>query len=664
MKLAVRAPYPNSLPGNVVLIMLPVPALQAEKDQMRQKRPDLPSLHHRKDRMPTTLPTHESEAPSETTTGTDLVLSPKASLMTGDGQECPAVIRVAQPWIYRMASDVRRNLQSQTTPISTPTPRIDDAMLSLSDALDDLGRLRIRTDARKVDLNLSPKEVRASVDAFVHLMSNMVVPDVFAAAIDVDLLRVLPDIIKSAYVKVDPGVYVMYYNALYYGLHQIRGAGDVVAQSMYLKVLEAVPAWLDASVDTDLDGYTAALTAWTAISNNDYQLSWKFHCKSCHYIKARKIDQLDVIPAKTFEEEDKRDTLRYLYWHILSTDTLYRLIYGKPTVVRWAPHKVRPPAILRTEDMHPSVSRVTVSVVWIRYTLMTAEMLNEIDNDLSHERDGGIQHQVDDFCIQLENLMAEWKMESIMRDNDMPQTLRYLIADHVMNIYAIIIGIKRLVKPTPDSDPVDAIALRAARKVAQITLEFAINPAPADAAQSVYIYFISFYPFCAVFSLYEHILACANPEDCEQDIRLLESVGAAMAEASTLRTDLVPFARTINALNKVSRTIQDERRKAGYRDVATGETANNMPEFDFSAFASFSGVPYNVEDSSQPLSFVRALENDFTTRNWHEGWWDVGADLDDPMMGLPEDVRTIENLSLNHTAASPEAGDILDRTGR
>lgn len=124
----------------------------------------------------------------------------------------------------------------------------------------------------------------------------------------------------------------MYYNALYFGLHQIRGP-DPVAQGMYLKLLEAVPAWLDAAADTEMDGHTAALTAWTAINNHDYQLSWKFHCKSCHYIKTRKIDQIDVIPARTFEEESKRDSMRFLYWHILSTDILFRLFYGKPTVV-------------------------------------------------------------------------------------------------------------------------------------------------------------------------------------------------------------------------------------------------------------------------------------------------------------------------------------------
>jgi hypothetical protein len=217
----------------------------------------------------------------------------------------------------------------------TPTPQIDNAMFSLNEALEDLGRLRIRTDAGKLDLNLSSEEARACIDAFSHLINNLVLPEIFAVPIDVELLRVLPDITKSPYVNVDPGMWVMYYNALYYGLLQIRGPGDPVAQGMYLKVLEAVPVWLEGSTDTDLDGHTAALTAWTAINNHDYQLSWKFHCKSCQCIKMRKIDELDITPAQTFEEEDSRDGLRYLYWHVLSTDILFRLFYGKPTVVSY-----------------------------------------------------------------------------------------------------------------------------------------------------------------------------------------------------------------------------------------------------------------------------------------------------------------------------------------
>jgi hypothetical protein len=430
-----------------------------------------------------------------------------------------------------MASDVRRNFQSQTTPVTAPSPRIDDAMLSLNDALDDLGKLRIRTDACKVDMTLSREEIGASIDVFAHILQNMIIPDLNAIPIDLELLRVIPDIEQSPYIKIDPGMYVMYYNALYYGLHQIRGPGDAVAQGMYLKVLEAVPAWLDTPGDKEIDGYTAALMTWTAINNHDYKLSWKFYCKACHYIKIRKFDQLDVIPARDFGEEEKRDEQRYLYWHILSTDTIFRLFHGKPTVVcqrpglhrrisytalffltrhilscwnwksrfvskltytqiRWVPHKVRPPSLLRSNNMHPSMSQITLSVVWIRYTLLTAEMINQIDSCTNVEQDGVIQQKVDSFCTQLEDLLAEWKLESSLTDHTTTDVLRYLIADHVMAIYAIIIGIRRLVRPAGNQHFIDATTLRAARKVAQYTHDFTIAPVPQNLGQSVCIQYI------------------------------------------------------------------------------------------------------------------------------------------------------------------------------
>lgn len=97
-----------------------------------------------------------------------------------------------------------------------------------------------------------------------------------------------------------------------------------------------------------------------------------------------------------------------------------------------------------------------------------------------------------------------------------------------------------------------------------------------------------------------------------------------MSEASSKRADFSPFARTINALNQVTRTFQDERRRAKTAGPTVGQTADVMPEFDMSAFAPFPEFPFSFDDSTQPLGFVRALENDFTARNWHEGWWDAG----------------------------------------
>jgi hypothetical protein len=239
-------------------------------------------------------------------------------------------------------------------------------MLSLNEALNDLGRLRVRTEALNADFDLSPAEARSCIDVFASMLNMMVVPDIFPSdVLNTKLLRALPDIINSPYINIDPGVRVMYYNALYYGLKETRDPGDALMTKAYAKVLESVSAWLEIPNKTGMDGHTAALTVWTAVSNYDYQLPWKFHCKSCQYVKARSIDQLDMTPARTFGEESERDTHRYLYWHILSTDTLFRMFYENPTVVRWFPNKVRPPGIFSSNNMHLSASQVTISVVWV-----------------------------------------------------------------------------------------------------------------------------------------------------------------------------------------------------------------------------------------------------------------------------------------------------------
>jgi len=83
-------------------------------------------------------------------------------------------------------------------------------MLSLNEALEDLGKLRVRTETHSADLNLSSAEARTCIDGFISVMSSMLAPDAFSrSVIDTDLLYALPDIIKSPYVNIDPVVRVM-----------------------------------------------------------------------------------------------------------------------------------------------------------------------------------------------------------------------------------------------------------------------------------------------------------------------------------------------------------------------------------------------------------------------------------------------------------------------
>jgi len=421
-----------------------------------------------------------------------------------------------------------------------------------------------------------------------------------------------------------------------------------------MKVLESVPAWLESPSDTSMDIHTAALSAWTAMTCHDYQLAWKFHCKSCQHVKSNGIDQLDVIPAKSFEEESRKDTDRYTYWYILSIDTFFRLFYDKPTVLQYVPNKVRPPLLFRSDNMHPSALNVIMSAVWIRYTLLTVEMISYVDSHQTPDQDETVSQKIDETCLQMEALMDEWKLHEMMNAADTSEEVRCLVADHIMNIYATIIGLQRLVRHHQARPGSKDIALRAARRVLNTILDFYNTPSLNIKFTSITDHFITLYPFCVVFTLYEHILACSKPEDCESDIQILENIGAAMAQSGTQRRDLVPFERTINALNRVSRSLQEERRKESMlietREHVAQETdlpptnfdtiqnlmASELPDIDMSNFSSMPDYTPNMDGDFQSVGFFRAIENDFVARNWQTDWWDLGGGADIGMSQIPD----------------------------
>jgi hypothetical protein len=298
-----------------------------------------------------------------------------------------------------------------------PPVHAGNAMSVLDEAIDDLGKLKVRpVGGQPAKLELSSTTSKDCIDTFIHMFATMFMVDVFGknGFPGVDTLHALPDLISSPYVTLDPGLHVLYYNAMFYGLYQSRGPGDVNTQASYRKMLDSVPAWLASPSEKDLDGWTSTLSTWTAIFNFDYQLSWRFHCKSVRFIRSRGIDRLDEVPALTREEETKRNELRPLYWHVLWCDSFFRLFYGQRSTMQYSPTAVKPPDVFETGHMRPKALLVLHTAIFIQTTAMSAEILHFIDTASPEEREKDEARKVDDFCFATEALMADWNLVSTL----------------------------------------------------------------------------------------------------------------------------------------------------------------------------------------------------------------------------------------------------------
>ena len=115
-----------------------------------------------------------------------------------------------------------------------------------------------------------------------------------------------------------------------------------------------------------------------------------------------------------------------------------------------------------------------LACVWTSYTAKTVELINFIDSTDRQSGSGNVSvtAKTDECCRELEALVADWKMEAILTDATIKLPIRCLVADHIMNIYAVIVGLKRLANRVDKINTVDAITLRAARKVVGTLLDF------------------------------------------------------------------------------------------------------------------------------------------------------------------------------------------------
>lgn len=110
-----------------------------------------------------------------------------------------------------------------------------------------------------------------------------------------------------------------------------------------------------------------------------------------------------------------------------------------------------------------------ITCVWISYTSRTIEQINSMDK--AHGQGLKVSHDVDECCQKMEATMVAWNLEAVMKDTTVKYSLRCVVADHIMNIYAVIVGLKRLANRLDKIDIVDAVTIRAARKIVRILLE-------------------------------------------------------------------------------------------------------------------------------------------------------------------------------------------------
>ncbi|KAL4863345.1 hypothetical protein BDV12DRAFT_202189 [Aspergillus spectabilis] len=556
-------------------------------------------------------------------------------------------------WLYRMVSGAKNNIETLTSQgqliPDAPSPwaqstvnraitRLDTALVQLAASSPDPAK-NLPDDAKTTWL---ASDLTQYIETFLDLiLPHFTIFDSFSCAVDADFLKAMPHIIDSPFAQVNPVMRIVYYSAIHLGQSVGSAAAQKAATKTYYKCLQSVPKWLASAEGTQLDLLAASLVAWLAINNFDYHLAWQFHREACRFADLQGIHSVDSLPPGTPQEESEKEIQRRQHWYLVEMDFLFWLWYDKPRALRAPMSQVRLPAEISPQTKQPKWCDCVLFIVWSRALYILGEYYDHVDT-LSGEE---LNRKIDHCCNQLSELLEDWELESVAKSPKLDTVKSWLYAESIIAFYSFIIFMRRKVSSSDQS--VHPQEVNAARAVIRIIHEWSRKSVTPCGDQQG-------------FHTYEY----------EEDICALEQVVEIMSQLSYVRTDFVPIAEAMSALNDVSRAVHSGRdpfqgitlcqpsasSEQRQQDIPTTtmqlfppveslqNLSSDLPLQSTDPNGTF-GVPFQLQSQfkfhwdlppadqqggsrpdtartvSQPLDFVRAIENELIWRNWHESWW-------------------------------------------
>jgi hypothetical protein len=154
------------------------------------------------------------------------------------------------------------------------------------------------------------------------------------------------------------------------------------------------------------------------------ELSWKIFGHACSIARALGYLSIDgdtkrpeghICPAHESSEHRKeveRNRMRFEFWHLLRTDCLFRLSFGKPALLpegSWAVN-LPDPSITGIDDASTHFIQIHFLAL-MRLTLVVLKYLDWVDAE-SGQNAATFDSGLDDLIVEVEVILSDWNVVS------------------------------------------------------------------------------------------------------------------------------------------------------------------------------------------------------------------------------------------------------------
>ncbi|KAJ0415230.1 hypothetical protein BJY00DRAFT_293743 [Aspergillus carlsbadensis] len=242
----------------------------------------------------------------------------------------------------------------------------------------------------------------------------------FRVPLEKSFLMSISDLLEIPHVQLDCTSRIIYYNVLLHGAllgengHAMKSE---ISQYLYRTCMALAEEWASEVKYTAADLSAACFLIAMTLEGGDIDLSWNMLSEACKIARAIGYFHID---STLFEEDptepaDERNRKRFEFWHLLRTDCLFRLSFGKPALIpkgSWEvnfPH----PSITGNEDENVSTRVIEIHfLASMRQTLVMLKYLEYMDR-ISHpdEVDGAF---ISELIEEVNSIRRLWKPDDIL----------------------------------------------------------------------------------------------------------------------------------------------------------------------------------------------------------------------------------------------------------
>ncbi|KAJ5975437.1 hypothetical protein N7481_009144 [Penicillium waksmanii] len=269
----------------------------------------------------------------------------------------------------------------------------------------------------------------------------------FKIPLEKSFLYSIPDLIEIPHVKLDYTVQIIYYTVLLQGIimdpEAYPGRGGII-RNLYLRCVALSDGWLANIQDTADDLFAAFLMISMALEGCNMDLSWKAFSQACRISKALGYFAVDETPSESSNHSEQpqqphltaptpapesapasesehhkaevdKNRKRFEFWHILRIDCLFRMSFGKPTLMPAGSWKVNfpDPTINGVDDESSRFVQIHF-IASMRLALIVMKYLDWVDcgtdpNPISHDA------TIDSFINEVQSILSDWDTEGLLQ---------------------------------------------------------------------------------------------------------------------------------------------------------------------------------------------------------------------------------------------------------